>query len=790
MEKAIFEPGRFTILDGAMGTMLQHAGLKAGARPEELVFSQPELLTSVHRAYVEAGADIIATNTFGANSKKLAGSGLTLQAVVTAAVKCARNACAGTNARVALDVGPLGELLEPAGTLSFEDAYALFAEIVTAGEAAGADLILFETMTDLYECRAGLLAAREHTSLPVMISMTFEENGRTFAGVPVEAMAASLAPLGASALGINCSLGPAAIVPMAQRLCNASPLPVFIKPNAGLPDPLTGQHMLEPAGFCEEMQPYLTMGVSAVGGCCGTTPETIKLLVQKFKNQVPSASPYIPHSVLCSGTNALQVTGICPVGERINPTGKKRLQAALADGDVAYIQSLAVAQESAGAALLDVNVGAPGVDEVTLLPLAVKSVQAVSGLPLTLDSSNPKALAAALRVYNGKPLVNSTSGEEEKLHTILPLCKQYGAAVVGLTLDEHGIPESAEERLAIAEKILRTALQYGIPKEDVYIDCLTLAASAGEQGPAETLRAVSLVKQKLGLKTLLGVSNVSFGLPNRPLANETFLNLAFYCGLDLPILNPASQGMMDTVAAFEMLTGADEGARHYVSRFAAEGAKPIAPSPSGGSIPLDVAIEAGLKSEAGAGARALLTAGNTEAMDIVNNYLMPALDTIGRGFEAGTVFLPQLLAAAGAAQAAFEEIRAYYGSSAPQGEPIVIATVHGDVHDIGKNIVKVLLENYGYRVIDLGRDVPPDRVVQATKESGARLVGLSALMTTTLPAMEATIAALHAKNLPCRVMVGGAVLTEEYALKIGADYYAKDAKRSVDIAKEVLGSAQ
>ncbi|MDL2252613.1 homocysteine S-methyltransferase family protein [Ruminococcaceae bacterium OttesenSCG-928-I18] len=766
-----------------MGTMLQAAGLAAGARPEEMVFTAPEKLTEIHRAYIQAGADIVYANTFGANAKKLAGSDLTVSAVIQAAVSCAKKACEGTGARVALDIGPLGELLEPTGTLAFEDAYSLFAEMTAAGEKAGADLIAIETMTDLYEARAALLAAKEHSTLPVIVSMSFEENGRTFAGVSVEAMAASLGPLGADALGINCSLGPRAILPLAKRLCKAANTAVFVKPNAGLPDPLTGQYNLTAEAFCGECEGYLNLGVSAIGGCCGTDPDFIKALARLVQDHSPAPSAYVPQSLLSSATRVVTIDGIRPVGERINPTGKKRLQQALASGDLSHLQSLAAEQESSGAAILDVNVGAPGVDEVQLLPKAVKAVQAVCDLPLVLDSSNADALAAALRVYNGKPLVNSTSGEREKMESILPLCKRYGAAVIGLTLDESGIPATAEERFAIAENILLQALRFGLERQDVYIDCLTLAASAGGATPEETLRATLLVKETLGLKTLLGVSNVSFGLPNRPLVNRTFLNLALWAGLDLPILNPGASDMMDTIAAFELLMGLDPDSQRYIGRFR-ETESPAATPKNKGATPLRALIESGLRTEAASETRRLLEEG-AEGLALVNGEMMPALDTVGQGFEAGTLFLPQLLASAEAAKAAFEVIRNQYGQSDLDGPPVIVATVQGDIHDIGKNIAKVLLENYGFRVIDLGRDVPPQTIVAAAKEHGAKLVGLSALMTTTLPAMEKTIAALREEGLSCKVMVGGAVLTESFAMKIGADYYVKDARKSVEAALEI-----
>ena len=785
MQNPMPDIGRLTVMDGAFGTMLPKYGMKPGTLPESMNLSNPEAVTAIHKLYVDAGAEIIVTNTFGASRAKLAAGGRDLSEVITAAVACAKKAAEGTSIRVALDIGPLGELLEPGGTLSFEEAYARFAEIAVIGARAGADLILIETLADLYEAKAALLAARENTNLPVFISMTFEPTGRSFTGVPVEAMAAVLSPLGPSAIGINCSMGPAGILPLARRLCESTDLPVFIKPNAGLPDPATGLHDLTPELFLKEVLPAAEIGVCMIGGCCGTTPAHIALLKEAFWGKPPAARSRKPECVICSDTTVLSVTGVHPIGERINPTGKKRLQEALRTGDLSYIQAQAAAQQRDGAAILDVNVGAPGVDEAAMLPLVVKAVQAVSNLPLQLDSANPAALEAALRVVNGKAIVNSTSGEREKLDAILPLCKKYGAAVVGLTLDENGIPETAEGRYEIAKKIFGAAQGIGIPAEDVFIDCLTLAASALPGSADVTLGAMRMVRERLGAKLILGVSNISFGLPNRALVNRTFLTMAMEAGLNLPILNPGDDGMMGAVAAYRLLKGQDTDARDFVARYGGEAAAPPAAPQSG--VTLSGAVESGLRDEAAKAAAALLE--TADGMEIINAHLMPSLDRVGAGFEKGTIFLPRLLAAAGAAQAAFEVIRGAMAKAgaAQDGPPVVIATVKGDVHDIGKNIVRVLLENYGFSVIDLGRDVPPERVVEAARRSGARLVGLSALMTTTLPAMADTISALKAALPGCRVMVGGAVLTAEYSTKIGADFYGKDANRSVVYARELHG---
>ena len=798
--REVFDRKRFVLLDGGMGTQLQTRGLQPGQKPELAALEMPDTLTAIHADYARAGADILLANTFGANAKKLAGCPCTVEQVVFASIACARSAAAETGALVALDIGPLGELLVPAGTLRFEDAYAEFAQVIRAGAAAGADLVFLETMTDLYELKAAILAAKENCALPVFTSMSFESRGRTFTGCTVESYAVTAAGLGADAVGINCSLGPKEILPFAQRLCRSVPagVPVFVKPNAGLPNP-DGSYNLNAAEFAAEMKAYASIGVSMVGGCCGTTPAFIAKLQQTFAPLVPADKIPIRRSCLCTPVRFVEVDGITVVGERINPTGKKRLQQALRDGDSAYPCAQAVAQAEAGAQVLDVNAGLPGIDEAATLEQLVKDLQAITDLPLQLDSSNPEALSRALRIYNGKPIVNSVNGEQNTLDTILPLCKKYGAAVVGLALDEHGIPADAEGRFAIAKRIAAAANAAGIPNEDIYIDCLTLTASAQQEGAVQTLEALTRCKKELGVRTVLGVSNISFGLPCRGYLNTTFLTMAMAAGLDLAIMNPNTPEMMAAVRAYRVLTSQDKQSSDYVaayadvqiqttqtSKSAATVAEVGAAAPGGDA--LFEAVRRGLKAEARAAADAALTM--REPLDVVNTSLIPALDAVGDGFEKGTVFLPQLLQAATAAQAAFESIKAKIAASGQaQGSKgkIVIATVKGDVHDIGKNIVRVILENYGYDVLDLGRDVAPERVVEAVRQTGAKLVGLSALMTTTVPNMQATIEALHAAGLDCKVMVGGAVLTPDYARNIGADYYCKDAKASADLAKQLLG---
>ena len=801
----LFRQSNTILLDGGMGTMLQAAGLKLGARPEELNITDPALIEGIHGQYAAAGSRIVNANTFGASAHKLAGSAYTLEQIITAGIENCKRACAPYGALTALDVGPLGELLEPSGTLAFEDAVAEYAHIVKAGEAAGADLIFFETYTDLYELKAALLAAKENTHLPILASMSFEAGGRTFTGCTVESFAATARGLGADAVGINCSLGPKEIFPMAKRLAEAVPgnFPVFVKPNAGLPRADGSGYDITPQLFALQMKPYRELHLFAAGGCCGTTPEFIKLLNGTFAGCTPGRPAHRMPSVLCTPVDAVIVDGITVVGERINPTGKKRFQQALREGDMNYVLEQAVSQAEAGAQILDVNVGAPGVDEPVLMEQVVKALQSVTSLPLQLDSSNVEALARGLRVYNGKPIVNSTNGEPEKLAAILPLCKKYGAAIVGLAIDEKGIQPKAADRVAIARRITEAALAAGIPREDIYIDCLTLTASAQQEDVLATVQALEACKKELGVRTVLGVSNISFGLPCRTYLNTTFLTMAMYAGLDLAIMNPSSEEMMAAVYAYNVLTNRDKQSTKYIERFAdrvpastalAQAAK-AAPAASAAEAELTgpyaalmKAVEKGLKGDAAAHTRALLA--EKQPLEVVDEALIPALDIVGAKYEKGTLFLPQLLQAASAAQSAFEEIKtaiAQKGEGSASKGRIVLATVKGDVHDIGKNIVRVILENYGFEVLDLGRDVPVETVVDTVREKDVHLVGLSALMTTTLKSMEETIAALHAAQLDCKIMVGGAVLTPEYAEKIGADWYAKDAKRSADIAKEFFG---
>lgn len=794
------------ILDGAMGTMLQKAGMSSDETTTHFGQEHPEILRDIHKQYVDAGADIIYAATFGINRYKMEELDVTLDEAVKTAMDAANAAKAeaaaeGKEVMVALGLGPLGELLEPMGTLAFEEAYDAFGEVISAAVKYGADLAVIETMTDLYEVKAAVLAVKENSELPVIVSMSFEENGRTFTGVSLEAMAVTLEGLGVDAMGINCSLGPAQILPMAKELRRLTDIPVFAKPNAGLPDPTTGAYDITCEQFVETLAGYLDEGINMIGGCCGTDPEYIRGLADYRDSFVVTEARSTAEKQLkvCSGSTVVTVDHVTVIGERINPTGKKRLKQALLDEDFDYILSQAIEQIDAGAEILDVNVGVPSLDDVKMLPRVVRQLQSITGLPLQIDSSNPEAIEAALRVYNGKAIVNSVNGEEKVMDAILPAVKKYGAAVVGLTLDENGIPPTAEERFEIARRILEKAKSYGISEENVIIDCLTLTASAQQKEADETLRAVRMVKEKLGLKTALGVSNISFGLPARPVVNRTFLTLAMENGLDLPIINPNVEDMMASIFAYNVLKNVDRNAVKYIERYAdAEiGTSIISQkkdrgltesSDKGGTVhDIFYCIEKGMKGDTVNAVSALLE--TCDEMDVVNDYLIPALDKVGRGFEKGTIFLPQMLQAAMAAQAGFDVIKERLAASDKEtvslGE-VVIATVKGDIHDIGKNIVKVIMENYGYKMIDLGRDVPAEKIADVVKEKNIKLVGLSALMTTTLKSMEETIASVKEAAPDCRVMVGGAVLTADYASQIGADYYCSDAMKSVEAAQEVF----
>ena len=770
------------LLDGAMGTMLQNAGLEAGAAPELLNIDKPELIEDIHRKYVEAGSQIVYANTFGANRYKLKNN--SVKEIISAGISIAKKAC-GKKALVALDIGPIGQLLEPSGTMTFEEAYDIFKEQIIAGESA--DVIVFETMTDLYELKAAVLSAKENSRQPIVCTMTFEENRRTFTGCCVSSMALLLNGLGVDAVGINCSLGPSQLIPICKELLEWTDMPVVLKPNAGLPDPVTGKYDVSPEEFAEQMKYAASCGVKIFGGCCGTTPEYISALKKALDGTEVRRRKALPRSAVCTPSRTVVIDRPRIIGERINPTGKKLFKEALRNNDTGYILNQAIEQIRAGADILDVNVGLPEIDEKAMMIKAVKEIQSVTDAPLQIDSTIPEVLEAALRIYNGKPIVNSVNGEESSLETVLPLVKKYGAAVVGLTLDKNGIPPKAEQRFAIAEKILKRAMYYGIPKEDVFIDCLTLTASAEQEAVMETLRALGRVKKELGLKTVLGVSNISFGLPNRPLINQNFLTMALTYGLDLPIINPNVDAMTGAVRAYKLLANIDKNSFDFIAAYNSAAVQKTE-NKDENNISLEYAVENGLKDESAKATAELVK--TADPMEIINGALIPALDKAGEQFEKGTIFLPQLILTAGAAQAAFGVIREKMiseNSSPVSKGKIVLATVKGDIHDIGKNIVKVLLENYGYTVIDLGKDVPCEEVVRAALEHRVKLVGLSALMTTTLKSMEETIRLLRESGSECKVVVGGAVLTPEYAEKIGADFYAKDAKETCDIAKRIVG---
>lgn len=775
----------YIILDGAMGTMLQAQGLEVGGIPEVLNITEPEKLVNIHKSYINAGSDIIYANTFGANRFKMAESGYTVDELIKAAIKNAKEAAKGTDTLVALDIGPIGQLLEPTGTLSFDEAYDVFKEEIIAG--SDADLIVFETMTDLYEVKAGILAAKENSSKPIIVTMTFEENMRTFTGCAISSMALTLEGLGADAIGVNCSLGPKELLPIIEELSKWTNLPIVVKPNAGLPDPVTNEYNVSPQEFASYVLDMNKYGIRIVGGCCGTTPDFIKETVKALSEVKPVIEKKDIPSAICSPTTTVVIDQPRIIGERINPTGKKLFKQALKDNNIDYILGQAIEQIQGGADILDVNVGLPDIDEKEMMVKVLKAVQGIADVPLQIDSTVPEVLEAALRAYNGKPLVNSVNGEDSTLEKILPLVKKYGGAVLGLTLDKDGIPKKADKRFEIAKKIMNTALSYGIPKQDIYIDCLTLTASAEQESVLETLDALERVKKELGLKTVLGVSNISFGLPNRELINRTFLSMALMKGLDLPIINPNVESMTGAVRAYRLLANHDKNSAEFIEIYGN-----TAPAPkqteTNSDHTLDYAIEKGLKSEARSITEKLLE--TYDPMEVINNIIIPALDKAGTEFETGKIFLPQLILSAGVAQEAFEVLKARIAQDSDntisKGK-IVIATVKGDVHDIGKNIVKVLLENYGYDVIDLGKDVEYEAVLKTVQENDCHLVGLSALMTTTLGSMADTIKLLRDNNCDCKIMVGGAVLTPEYAEKIGADFYSKDAKQSVDIAKKVLG---
>ncbi len=780
-------------LDGGMGSMLQAAGLPEGLLPDVWSIQNPQAIQDVHRQYLEAGCRIITTNTFGTNRQKLAPYGLTPAQVMTAAVANVRAAMeqAGvTDGYVCADLGPTGKLLKPYGDLDFEDAVDLFAETARAAAQAGADCVLVETMSDLYELKAAVVAVKENCDLPIFASLIFDGTGKLLTGGSPRAAVALLEGLGVNVFGINCGLGPKEMAPVFEAFWADSSTPLLLQPNAGLPRSEGGKAVydVDPQTYAAEMLPLAPMA-TVMGGCCGTTPAHLKALIEATRD-IPL--PEVTRKETCFITSycqAVALDGKHPViiGERINPTGKKKLQAALREGDTGYVLNEALKQEEAGAHILDVNVGLPGLDEPAVLTATMEAIQEVTGLPLQLDTSNPEAMERALRRYNGKPLINSVNGKEESLNAILPLVKKYGGGLVCLALDDDGIPETVEGRVAIAQKIIRRAEELGIPRRELLVDGLTMPVSAGGENANVTLGTLCQAKQVLGVKTALGVSNVSFGLPKREQLNQAFFTMALQGGLDGAIINPMSAPMMAAYRSYCALTGLDDQCQVYMEAFrdAAPAAAPV-PKAADGQVTLHQAVCKGLKEAAASQAKAQAEAG-TAILDIINSQLVPALDEVGKGFEKGTLFLPQLLMSAEAAKEAFQVLKEYLPAAENAGESqIILATVKGDIHDIGKNIVKVLLESYRFRVLDLGKDVSPETIVETAREKKIPLVGLSALMTTTAPYMEETIRQLRQADLPCKVVVGGAVITQDYADSIGADCYAADAMETVHYAQSLL----
>lgn len=780
--------------DGGTGTLLQAQGLRPGELPERWNLTRPEVLIGLHQSYFDAGSNVVCTNTFGANLLKFDED--ELDGIVAAAIRNARTAAQRSAAPqekfVALDIGPSGKLLKPLGDLDFEDAVRLFAATVKLGVQYGADLILIETMNDSYETKAALLAAKENSDLPVVVSNAYGQDGKLMTGATPAAMVALLEGMGAEAIGANCSLGPAQLAPVVEELLENASVPVLLKPNAGLPRSVDGETVFDVSAedFSCAVRELVEKGVRLVGGCCGTTPDYIRRLHEKIAGLSPL--PVIQkHATVVSSFAKAVTFGADPllIGERINPTGKKRFKEALLAHDLDYLLSEGVAQEERGAHILDVNVGLPGIDERAMLTEAVCALQAVVNVPLQIDTSDLSAMEAALRRYNGKAIVNSVSGKEESMKAVFPLMKKYGGVAVALTLDERGIPETAEGRVEIAKKILAVAAEYGIDKKDVVFDTLTMAVSAKRGAADVTLSALRTIREELGCHTLLGVSNISFGLPARERLNGTFFAMALQSGLSAAIMNPYSEEMMGAFRAYRALRGLDKDFGDYIAAAEAQGTAPAQKPADSGGLTLSAAIEKGLKEQAAACAKQLLS--RFSPMEIVNGAIIPALNAVGAGFEKKRVYLPQLLMTAEAAKRAFEVVRnaAKTEQRADQGK-FVIATVRGDIHDIGKNIVKLLLENYGFDVYDLGKDVPCETVAEKTVETHAPLVGLSALMTTTVPAMEETIRLLRRKAPWCRIVVGGAVLTEDYAKKIGADFYARDAMETVRFAQRVTAGQE
>lgn len=795
-------------LDGGMGTLLQAEGLAPGELPETWNIEHPEKVEAIHRRYYEAGSDVVLANTFGANVCKFHDDRYTVEEVIRAGIANAKRAGEqiGKETYVALDMGPTGKLLKPMGDLDFDDAYEAFAEAVRYGEKYGADLIHIETMSDTYEVKAAILAAKENSSLPVFVTMIFDERGKLLTGGDVPSVVAMLEGLRVDALGLNCGLGPKQMLPILNDLRRYTSLPIIVKPNAGLPKQKNGEtyYDVEPDEFVRIMQEVVKEGACVIGGCCGTTPEHIKKLVEECK-ELPLREIEKKHDTIVSSYGQAVILDDMPriIGERINPTGKKKFKEALKNEDMDYILKEAITQQDKGAHILDVNVGLPDIDEVAMMEKVVKELQSVTSLPLQIDTVDGKAMERAMRIYNGKPMINSVNGKQVSMDEVFPLVRKYGGVVVGLTIDEEGIPKDAEGRVRVAGKIINEAAKYGIDKKDIVIDVLNMTISSEKDGAKVTLEALKRVREEFGVRTVLGVSNISFGLPRRPIVNSYFYAMAMQNGLTAGIINPSSEDMMKAYRSYNALMGFDENCTNYISTYAgttetvtvqasqAAAAAGNAPKAAGVEMTLKYAIERGLKEEAHHITRDLI--GTREPLDIIQEELIPALNVVGEGFEKGTVFLPQLLMSADAAKIAFaviKDVLASSGQEEEKKEKIILATVKGDIHDIGKNIVKVLLENYGFDVIDLGKDVPPEAIVEKAVEENVTLVGLSALMTTTVVSMEETIKLLREKKPDCKVMVGGAVLNQDYADMIGADFYGKDAMQSVHYAQKFFGMVE
>lgn len=780
------------IFDGAMGTMLQKKGLQIGENPEIFGLKNPDKLIEIHKEYLIAGANVVTTNTFGANELKLDKLGYTVEEIVGNAISVAKKAIDEVDKSkpryVALDIGPIGEMLEPMGTLSFDRAYEIFKRQILQGVKSGANIIIIETMMDLYEAKAAVLAAKENSNLPVFCTMTFDENGRSFTGCTPESMIATIQGLGVDAIGVNCSLGPRQLLPIVKKISERAIVPVIVQANAGLPRIVDGQALydVDAKEFYEGVEAFIGVGASIIGGCCGTNPDFIKEISDNINSVERKIIEKNNKCVVCSSSKYIEIDGPIVVGERLNPTGRKPLKDALKNENVDYIINLALEQINGGAEILNVNVGLPDIEEKRIMPKVLKEIQAVVDTPLQVDSSNIEALEQGLRYYNGRTIVNSVNGKEESLNSILPIVKKYGACVVGLALDENGIPDTAKGRFDIAKKIIDRAVSYGIRKEDIFIDCLSLTVSAQQEEAVETLKAIKMIKESLGVKTILGVSNISFGVPNRNALNHTFLSLALGAGLDLAIINSNESSMMEVINSFRVIKNIDKGCINYINKYSGVVlSSKIENNTGGGSnISLTEIVERGLKEEAKNVTLSLLE--EKDENYILDEILIPALDSVGEKYDGGEIFLPQLIQSAETVKSSLnvikEKLLSKSDNSVSKGK-IIVATVKGDIHDIGKNIVKIMLENYGYEVIDLGKDVPIENVIRTARENEIKLVGLSALMTTTVQSMKDTIQSLRDNNIDAKVFVGGAVLTEEYAKNIGADYYSKDAKSAVEIAK-------